>query len=376
MMQVSPIPSERGKEMFERGVAIVYVSGKAAETALKVKDALAKAYVKTSVFAPKKYGREGTFAIRGDFREFIREIFSRFDAIVAVMASGIIIRAAGPLLKNKFSDPAIVCVDVAGRFAVSLVSGHYGGANHLARLIADGIGATAVVTTASDVLGKKSVEELARILHCKIVNHESLTAVNAILVDGGKIALVLVGNYGGKVPSRVFGYRVKTVKQLDHAIKLLKDFDGGIIVSRDSMTAVSFPKPVVVLKPKTVTVGVGARKDVGEEEVVRAVKLALKQVNVPLNAVEKMATVEVKRRSLGIINAAGKLGLKLQFFSLESLRKFSHEDLSPDSEIVKKKIGVGGVCERAALLAVGGKAILILKKMKMNGVTVAVAEEE
>lgn len=375
MMQVSPIPSERGKEMFEKGVAIVYVIGKAAETALKVKDALAKANIKTSVFAPKKYGREGTFAIRGDFREFIREIFSRFDAIVAVMASGIIIRAVGPLLKSKFSDPAIVCVDVTGRFAVSLVSGHYGGANHLARLIADGIGATAVVTTASDVLGKKSVEELAKSLHCKIVNPENLTAVNAILVDGGKIALVFVGNYV-KVPSRVFGHRVKTVKQLHHAIKLLKDFDGGVIVSRDSMTTVSFPKPVVVLKPKTVTVGVGARKDVGEEEVVRAVKLALKRVNVPLNAVEKMATVEVKRRSLGIINAAEKLGLKLQFFSLESLRKFSHEDLSPDSEIVKKKIGVGGVCERAALLAIGGKARLILKKTRVNDVTVAVAEEE
>jgi cobalt-precorrin 5A hydrolase len=375
MMQVSPIPSERGGKMFERGVAIVYVSGKAAETSLKVKDALAKANIKTSVFAPKKYGREGTFAIRGDFREFIREIFSRFDAIVAVMASGIIIRTVGPLLKSKFSDPAIVCVDVAGRFAVSLVSGHYGGANHLARLIADGIGATAVVTTASDVLGKKSVEELAKSLHCKIVNPENLNAVNAILVNGGKIAIVFVGNYV-KVPSRVFGYRVKTVKQLDQAAKFLKDFDGGVIVSRDSMTAVSFPKPVVVLKPKTVTVGVGARKNVDEIEVLRAVKLALKRVNVPLNAVEKMATVEVKRRSLGIINAAGKLGLKLQFFSLESLRKFSHEDLSPDSEIVKKKIGVGGVCERAALLAVGGKARLILKKMKVNGVTVAVAEEE
>jgi cobalt-precorrin 5A hydrolase len=89
-----------------------------------------------------------------------------------------------------------------------------------------------------------------------------------------------------------------------------------------------------------------------------------------------MATVDVKKRSPGIINAAGRLGLELHFFSVESLRGFSHEDLSPDSEIVKKKIGVGGVCERAALSAAGGKARLILKKMKVNGVTVAVAEEE
>ena len=374
MMQVSPIPSERGKRMFEKGVAIVYVSGKASETALKIKDTLTKAKIKSIVFAPQKYAEEGTLAISGEFREFIREIFSKFDAIVAVMASGIIIRAVGPLLKSKISDPAIVCVDVAGRFAVSLVSGHYGGANHLAKLIADGINATAVVTTASDALGKKSVEELARSLHCKIVNPENLKAVNAILVDGGKIALIFVGD-DGKVPLRVFGYKTKTVEQLDQAVEFLKDFDGGVIVLREPLV-VSFPKPVVVLKPKTVTVGVGARKKVDEKEVLKAVKLALKRVNMPLSVVKKMATVDVKRFSHGIINAAGRLGLELQFFSLETLRSFSHEDLSPDSEIVKKKMGVGGVCERAALLAVGGKARLILKKMKVNGVTVAVAEEE
>jgi cobalt-precorrin 5A hydrolase len=361
--------------MFERGIAIVYISGKAAETAIKVKDVIAEAGIKTSVFTLMKYAGKGTFAIKGKFRDFIREIFSKFDAIVAVMASGVIVRAVGPHLKSKFSDPAIVCVDVAGRFAVSLVSGHYGGANHLARMIAKGIGAIPVITTASDALGRRSVEGLARSLHCKIVNPESLTAINATLVEGGKIALVFVGDYG-KVPSRDFGYKVKVVKQLDQAMKFLRDFDGGVIVSRDSVASVRFPKPVMVLKPKTVAVGVGARKGSDEREILRAVKLALRRARIPICAVEKMATVEVKRHSHGIINAAEKLGLKLEFLSLESLRSFSHESLSPDSEIVKRNIGVGGVCERAALLAAGGKARLILKKIKMNGVTVAVAEEE
>ncbi|MGB9854214.1 MAG: cobalt-precorrin 5A hydrolase [Candidatus Bathyarchaeales archaeon] len=361
--------------MFEKGVAIVYVSGKAAETARKIKDALTKAEIKSTVFTPGKCAEADAFAIKGEFRDFIRKIFGKFDAIVAVMASGIIIRAVAPLLKSKISDPAIVCVDVAGRFAVSLVSGHYGGANHLARLIADGINATAVVTTASEALGKKSIEELARRLHCKIVNSEGLKAVNAILVDGGEIALVFVGDYG-KVPSRVFDFKVKAVKQLDQAVEFLKDFDGGIMVSRDLVATASFPKPVVVLKPKTVTVGVGARRNVDDKEVLKAVKLALKRAHVPLSIVNEMATVDIKQSSQGLINAAGRLGLELKFFSLETLKGFSHEDLSPDSEVVKKKLGVGGVCERAALLAVGGKARLILKKMKVNGVTVAVAEEE
>ncbi len=375
MMRVSPIPLERGQRMFEKGVAIVYVSGKAAETARKIKDALTMAGIKTTVFAPKKYANKDVSAIEGTFKEFIREIFSKFDAIVGVMASGIIIRAVGPLLKSKMADPAIVCVDVAGRFAVSLVSGHYGGANHLTRLIAKGINATAVITTASEVLGKKSVEELARSLHCKIMNPENLKAVNAIIVEGGEIALLFVGDYR-RVPSRVFSYKAEIVEHVEQAVEFLKGFDGGIIVSKAPTATASFPKPVVILKPKTVTVGIGARKNVDEKDVLKAVKLALKRAHVPLSVAAKMATVDVKRSSHALANVAERLGLELQFFSLETLRGFSHEDLSPDSEIVKKTLGVGGVCERAALLAVGGKARLILKKMKVDGVTVAVAEEE
>lgn len=360
--------------MFERGVAIVYASGKAAETALKIRNALAEADINVSVYALKRYAREGVTPVKDGLKEFIGEVFHKFDGIVAVMATGIIVRAVGPLLKSKLSDPAIVCVDAAGRFAISLVSGHYRGANFLAELIANNIGATAVITTASEALGKKSVEEIAKHLHCRIANPEKLTAVNALIVNDGKILLTFLGL---KLFSRrVFGFKAEAVKELSEALKLLEAFDGGIIVSKDSVRVEGFPKPVVVLKPKTIALGVGARKEISEEGVLRAVRLALKRARIPLNFVDKMATVDVKRESSGIVGAAERLGLPLQFFSLERLRGLSHEDLSPDSEIVKEKLGVGGVCERAALLALGGKARLILKKVKMEGVTVAIAEEE
>ena len=84
------------------------------------------------------------------------------DALVAVMATGIIIRAVAPYLESKLTDPAVIGVDAAGKFVISLLSGHYGGANELAKIIAQGIGGTAVITTASDATGKQSVDELAR----------------------------------------------------------------------------------------------------------------------------------------------------------------------------------------------------------------------
>ena len=122
--------------------------------------------------------------------------------------------------------------------------------------------------------------------------------------------------------------------------------------------------------------GLGARKSVAEDVMLEAVKAALAKVNVPLERVDHLATVSIKKDSESMIKAAEKLGLKLEFLDIDALRVFKHGDLSPDSEIVKRNIGVGGVCERAALMMAGEKPRLILKKMKQNGVTVAIAEGE
>jgi len=380
-MQASRMGLEEAKVMFERGVAIIYVIRKAKKTALKVKEALEKAKIDCKVFAPEKIASNGVLALKPTFRKGVEEIFYSYDAIVAVMAAGIIIRAVAPLLKSKFTDPAVVCVDVAGRFAVSLISGHCGGANHLAKLIADGMGAVAVITTASEAVGKSSVEEIAEKLHCKILNPEALKEINSLIINDGKIALILVG-WAKAFSSTIYGRRLLTAENLEKALKMLESFDGGILIIRnaeesEALKAVKhFSKPVALFSPKRIAVGVGARKNVDGKDVHGAIVRALRAVGVPLFSVNVIATVDVKRSSPGILSAAHELGLPLHFVSVEELRSFSHKDLSPDSELVQEKIGVGGVCERAALMALGGRGRLILKKMKMKGVTVAVAEAE
>ena len=77
-----------------------------------------------------------------------------------------------------------------------------------------------------------------------------------------------------------------------------------------------------------------------------------------------------------MVEAVEKLGAPLEFLSVDALRSVNNSDLSPDSTMVQEKIGVGGVCERAALLVAGKNSKLILKKTKLNGVTVAIAEGE
>ena len=361
--------------MFSNGILIVAITKRGVETALRIKEALAKKTLQSKIYAPAKYGQTGVIPLEKKIGEYIREAYNEVDAIVSVMATGITIRAVAPLLESKLVDPAVIGVDASGRFVISLLSGHYGGANELTRLIADGVGATPVITTASDIMGKQSIDELARILHLKIVNPASLVAVNSAIVNGKKLVIVMLGKVGISF-ARVLGLDVKQAETAEAAEEIVNRYDAGAVVTMRTLSQHKFIKPVTFLKPLTVAVGLGARKEVAEETIVDAVKKALTTANVTLERVNRLATVSIKKDSESMIKAAEKLGLKLEFFDVEMLRALEHGDLSPDSEIVKRNIGIGGVCERAAIVAAGKKSRLILKKTKLNGVTVAVAEGE
>ncbi|MCW4007832.1 MAG: cobalamin biosynthesis protein [Candidatus Bathyarchaeota archaeon] len=361
--------------MFEKGIAVIAITRRGVETALKIKAALDTLGFPCKVFAPEKYRQTGIFSLDKKLDEFVKEIYRKVDAIIAVMAAGIIIRAVASHLESKLVDPAVLCVDVSGRFVISLLSGHYGRANELARLLAEGIDAVPVITTASDVMGKQSIEELALTLHLSIENPESLVAVNSALVNDGRLVLVLVGDV--KIPeSSIFPYEIKKVDTVEKAIELVNSYDAGAIITRENVPKAHLTKPATVLRPRMVVVGLGARQNVSESEVIDAVKYALARVDIPLKRVDRLATVSIKKDSPAIVNAAEKLGLPITFLEVEVLRAFKHEDLSPDSPVVEQNIGVGGVCERAALIEAGAKAKLILKKIKLNGVTVAIAEGE
>jgi cobalt-precorrin 5A hydrolase len=361
--------------MFDKGIVVIAITKRGVETALNIKKSLAEQQLLSNVFAPEKYGKPGVIPLDKKLDEFVKTNYNKVDAIVAVMATGIIIRIVAPFLQNKLFDPAVVAVDASGRFAISLLSGHLGGANELTKRIAEGIGATPVVTTATDVLGKQSVDELARVLHLKIVNPESLVAVNSAIVNDDKVVLIPILDSELPIAS-VLGFDIRQANTIKEAMEITNRYDAGVIVTKSPFLRKKAKKPVTFLKPFIVAVGIGARKEVAETAIVNAVKAALDKVFLPLERVNRLATVSIKRDSVSMINAAEKLGLNLEFIDLNALGEFRHVELSPDSEIVKRNIGIGGVCERAALIAAGEKPRLILKKTVLNGVTVAIAEGE
>ncbi len=361
--------------MFERGIAVVAVTHRGVSTALKIQKALDYVQLRVTVYAPQKYSQHGTVTLEKKLPEFFKDIYNQVDGIVAVMATGITIRAIAPLLESKLTDPAVVGVDAHGKFIISLLSGHLGGANELTHIIAQGIDAVSVITTASDIMGKQSVEDLAKKLLLRIENPESLVALNSAIVNGDRIVVVLVGNT--RIPSNATGtYDVRVTQNDDEALELIGNYDAGIIITDDPLTITKFTKPFIILKNRKIVVGLGARKESSPESMIQAVQMALEKVHIPLSRVNAFATVDIKRTSQQMLDAVAKLGAPLEFLSVETLSTVTYCDLSPDSAMVQSKIGIGGVCERAALKVAGPNAKLILKKTKLNGVTVAVAMGE
>ncbi len=361
--------------MYDRGIAVVAITRRGVETALKIKEALENEGLTATVYSPKKYNQNGVVPLTKKIGEFIQDTYHTVDAIVGVMATGIVIRAVAPLLESKLTDPAVIGIDATGHFVISLLSGHYGGANELTRIIAKGIGVIPVITTASDATGKQSVDELAKKLSLTIQNPESLVAVNSAIVNGDRLVVVLTGDV--KVPIDSLGcYEIKKAENGSQALKIINDYDAGIIITHEPLSIDKFVKPFTILRTKYIVVGLGARKDSSADSIIEAVDAALEKVHIPLANVNRFATVDIKRTSKPMVDAVERLGAPLEFLSVDALRSLSHKDLSPDSAMVQEKIGVGGVCERAALLVAGKNSKLILKKTKLNGVTVAIAEGE
>ena len=207
--------------------------------------------------------------------DLVGDIFSEYDGLIFVMASGIVVRVISPYIENKHTDPAVVVVDDVGRFVVSLLSGHEGGANNLAHKVANILKTDAVITTGTEA-------------------------------------------------------------------------------------------------KKDIIIGIGCKRGIGSAEVKEAISNALADADLSIDRVRLAGTVDLKADEAGLLCALEELDIPLRVVSRAEIETCA-KDYSK-SDFVTEKIGVGGVCEPAALIS-GRKTKLILKKQKYPGITIAIAQE-
>ena len=278
-----------------------------------------------------------------------KEAFSASDALIFVSSCGIAVRSVAPYVRSKTEDPAVIVADDAGRFVISLLSGHMGGANALAERIAAAIGAVPVITTATDVNGRFSVDTWAKNKGYAIADMKAAKAVSAAILEAD-VPLTSVFPIKGALPS---GIVMGRNGEVGIALSYLKDAPFNTTLR---------------LVPKCLSVGVGCRRGTGEEAIAGAVARVLDENGLDARAVNCFASIDLKQDEPGLISFCKKAGIPLRFYSAEQLQAVEGE-FTP-SEFVRETTGVDNVCERAAMI---GAEKLIVKKTAADGVTVAVA---
>lgn len=347
-------------------VAVVALTRRGAGVAARVAGGLSRA----DLYLHRRWAADWPAAIpfQPPLKELVGNLFPRYEGLVLVMATGIVVRVIAGFLRDKASDPAVVVVDEGGSFAISLLSGHLGGANHLAREVAACLGAQAVITTASDARGYPALDLLARELGCAVEPGGSMKAVMAHLVNGGRVRLLaepacVAGGLGGKLK----GIAVETLDPQSPV-----DWQPGeaMVLLTSRVLPVPPGTTHVYLRPRHLVVGVGCRRGVGEKEVLNAICRAMDRARRSLASLRALATVEFKGAEEGLIKAAEALGVPLKLVSRGDIALL--EGKYRPSELVRRAVGVGGVCEPAAILATG-QGDLLLGKTVFGRVTVAIA---
>jgi cobalt-precorrin 5A hydrolase len=305
---------------------------------------------------------------QGAARQALQMLFETGRPIVAIMALGIVVRVLGPLTRDKETDPAVVVVDEAGRFAISVLGGHWAGANELAKQVAEALGAVPVLTTASDALGLPPIDLIGRAWGWKIEGRENLTKVAAALVRGEAIAVYQeVGRQDwwqefGDWPSSF--QKVKTWPQGRW---------GGLLAITDQWIPPDRPWPVVMYRPPTLVLGVGCRRGVPCAEIEATFANLFQTRGFAPLSLGVVATAALKAEEPGLKEFAASHGVPLQTYSLEQLGAVA--DLPTPSKKVRAKIGIAGVAEPAAMLAAGTNRLLISKYVARR-VTMALARRD
>ena len=293
------------------------------------------------------------------------------DAIIFVGATGIAVRAIAPFIHGKAVDPAVLVIDEAGRYVISLLSGHLGGANALARTAATLIEAEPVITTATDAESAFAVDTFAKENGFLLTDLRKAKEVSAKVLRGEKLRI-----YSDIPMERLVQRPARHEAELVPA----QDIDRADIVisyqthilkpAENSSQAIGLR-----LIAKRVHVGLGARKGVTQAEVAAAVATCLEDAGIDPRAVVALASIDLKKQEAGILAYSYECGVPFVTYTAEELRTV--EGAFAGSSFVQSVTGVANVCERAAAYAAGrsGHAEVLVHKTIHGNVTTAVAVE-
>jgi cobalt-precorrin 5A hydrolase len=346
-------------------IAIVAITRSGARLAAKLAPALpgARAYV-----APRWQKEAGPDAepLRASLGAEIARLFSVSDGLVIVAAVGVVVRLVAPCLRDKTRDPGVVAIDDAGRYAVSVVSGHLGGANALTRRVAGILGAEPIITTASEAHGLPAVDLLGQQWGWRVDNPAAAKRVSAALINGEPVGVVQDAGETTWWPATAPALQVFASVEALAAAGLPAIAVTDRLVP-ESLTATG--AQWVIFRPRTLVLGIGASSGAPGAEIEGLARATLAAAGLAWDSLALVATLDRKLAEPGILAFAGRVSLPLQGYTPEELREVP---VPHPSVVVEGHVGTPSVCEAAAVLAAGGGP-LVAAKRKSPHATVAVA---
>ena len=315
------------------------------------------------------------YTVKKRLKFFVEDIFDKYEYILFIMATGIVVRTIAPLVTSKFSDPAILVTDEKGSNIISLLSGHMGGANEMTLHISDLINSNPVITTATDINKKSSLDMIAKKLNGHIVNfRDNVLDVNAMLVNGDAVGLYIDGEYN--IDTRGFTV-LDNSKSLESSISSdeeLKKINLNTIVVISNKENLQIDKyyedkyRIIKVTPRDIVIGIGCRRDTESHLLQDSLEDFLIKNNIDINSIKEIGSIEVKKDEKSIIDLSENLNVPFRVLSVEEISQVDY--LFEKSEWVKKSVGVYSVAEPVAHLLSGGN--VIIEKNKYKGITFSV----
>lgn len=284
-------------------------------------------------------------------KDWTEKAFKEADTVIFIGACGIAVRAIAPHIVSKVTDPAVIVIDECGDFVISLLSGHLGGANDMAKRIASFLGSVPVITTATDRNDVFAVDEWSKRQDAHVLEPHKIVLVSSKILDGKEIKVKSGFEISGEMPEHL------ALSDDD------PDIEFGVIET--------LAKPLHIV-PVKVHLGIGCRKGTEELAIETAFAAFKRETGLLEKSVVKCASIDIKSGEPGLREFCEFHGWKFDTYSAEELSQAEGDFDS--SEFVKKTTGVDNVCERAAVISSGGK--LLLKKFAHEGVTFAAAIED
>lgn len=290
-----------------------------------------------------------------NIKDITKTLMNSVDGIIFISSTGIAVRAIAPFLRGKDKDPAVVVIDTQGKFSISLVSGHLGGANELALRVSEILGCTPVITTATDNMGIVAPDMVAKDNGLIIEDLKKAKDIATRLVHGEDIGFF---DEEGRI-------------ELPRGYKIPDENMKGVVAitnKKDCDYPYKNPQlPQLRLIRKNIVIGMGCRKNVDSLKVRNFIVDTFNKFNIDYRAISRIATVEIKKDEKALLDLREFLNCSMDIHSIEEIKTIDYK--YKGSDFVEKTIGVRAVCEPCVELS---GARLITDKISFEGITLCI----